>query len=167
MRPDATVPLPSPEKGETGALRLQPSGPPARHRLMKTRSGGLPQLDPIARGISDPAEPADTLHVLRLFSYVRSLGAQLREHRIQVADPEVEHGLLGAGPEVAGLGLERREHRRPGFLTPQAVLLGVQAQAIAIPRAQGRRVGGPHEVSTDSKHTFHAAILPERRSARA
>jgi hypothetical protein len=52
---------------------------------------------------------------------------QLREHRIQVANPEIEHGLLGAGPEVAGPGLERREHRQPGFLTPQAVLIGVQA----------------------------------------
>ena len=129
-----------------------------------TRSGGLPQLDPVALRIGDPAEPADTLHVLRLAGHVRSLGAQLREHRIQVADPEVEHGLLGAGPEVAGPGLERREYRRPGSLTPQAVLIGVQAQAIAIPRAQGRRVGGPHEVPADSKHTFHAAILPGRRS---
>jgi hypothetical protein len=74
-----------------------------------------------------------------VFDHVCSLGAQLREHRIQIADPEVEHGLLGAGPEVAGLGLERREDRQPGFLTPQAVLIGVQAQAIAVPRAQGRR----------------------------
>jgi len=77
-----------------------------------------------------------------------------------------EHGLLGAGPEVAGPGLERREHRRPGSLTPQAILIGVQAQAIAIPRAQGRRVSGPHEVPADAKHTFHAAILPGRRSGR-
>src|SRR5262249_49131080 len=46
------------------------------------RSGGLPQLAPIALRIGDPAEPADTLHVLRLFSHVRPLGAQLREHRI-------------------------------------------------------------------------------------
>ena len=134
-------------------------------QCLETRSGGLPQLDPIALGIGDPAESTDTLHVLRLLGHVRSLGAQLREHRIQVADPEVEHGLLGAGPEVVGLGLERREHRRPGFLTPQAVLIGVQAQAIAIPRAQGHRVGGPHEVSTDSQHTFHVAILPTRPPA--
>ena len=133
--------------------------------VRRTRSGGLPQLDPIALRIGDPAESADTLHVLRFLGHVRSLGGQLREHRIQVADPEVEHGLLGAGPEVAGPGLERREHRQAGSLTPQAVLIGVQAQAIAIPRAQGRRVGGPHEVSTDSKHTFHAAILPGQRSA--
>src|ERR1700729_2742961 len=130
---------------------------------VETRSGGLPQFDPIALEIGDPAESTDTLHVLRLFSHVCSLGAQLREHRVQVADPEVEHGLLGAGPEVVGLGLERREHRQPGLLTPQAVLIGVQAQAIAIPRAQGRRVGGPQEVSADSNHTFHAVILPGRR----
>ena len=42
------------------------------------RSGGLPQLDPVALRIGDPAEPADTLHVLRFFGHVRALGAQLR-----------------------------------------------------------------------------------------
>src|SRR5437588_496401 len=62
-------------------------------RRARVRSGGLPQLDPVVLRIGDPAEPADTLHVLRLFGHVRSLGAQLREHRIQIADPEVEHGL--------------------------------------------------------------------------
>src|SRR5690242_18582994 len=103
------------------------------------RSGGLPELDPVTFGIGHPAEPADTVHLLRVFSHVRSLGTQLRDHGVQVADPEVEHGLLRTGPEVAGLGLERREYRRPGFLAPQAVLIGVQTQAIAIPRAQGRR----------------------------
>src|SRR5262249_48321071 len=101
------------------------------------RLGGLPQLDPVALRIGDPAEPADTLHVLRFPGHVRSLGAQLREHRIQVTDPEVEHGLLGAGPEIPGLGLERREYRRPGSLMPHAGLIGVQAQAIAIPRTEG------------------------------
>ena len=94
---------------------------------MKTQSGWLPQLDPIALRIGDPAESTDTLHFLGLFRHVRSLGAQLREHRIQVTDAKVEHGLLGARPEVVGLGLERREHRRPGNLAPQAVLIGVQA----------------------------------------
>src|SRR5215469_6088937 len=98
-----------------------------------TWSGGLPELDPVALGIGDPAEPADAFHVLRFFGHVRSLGAQLREHGVQVADPEVEHGLLGAGPEVPGFGLECREHRRPASLPPQAVVVGVQAQAIAVP----------------------------------
>lgn len=57
---------------------------------VRTRSGGLPQFDPVTLRIGDPAEPADTRHLLRLFSHVRSLGTQLREHRVQVADPEVE-----------------------------------------------------------------------------
>jgi hypothetical protein len=107
-------------------------GPPQdrRPRLRNDvpfQSGGLPQLDPIALRIGDPAEPADALHALRFFGHLRSLGTQLREHRIQVADPEVEHRLLGAGAEVVGFGLERREHRRTGSLMPQAVLIGVQA----------------------------------------
>src|SRR5262245_37544312 len=106
---------------------------------VQTHSGGLPELDPIALGIGDPAESTDTLHVLRLLSHIRTLGAQLREHRVQVADSEVEHGLLGAGREVVGLGLEGREDRQPGFLTPEAVLISVEAQAVAIPRAQGHR----------------------------
>ena len=84
------------------------------------QSDGLPQLDAIALRIGDPAEATDTVHVLLFFSHVRSFGAQLGEHRIQVADPEVEHGLLGAGPEVVGLGLECRKHRRPGSLRPKA-----------------------------------------------
>jgi hypothetical protein len=129
---------------------------------MKTQSGGLPELDPIALGIGDPAESTDVLYVLRLLSDVRFLGAQLCEHRVQVADPKVDHYLLGTGPEVVGLGLERREHRWAGFLMPQAVLIGVQAQAIAIPRGQGRRVSCPYEVAADSKHAFHVAILAGR-----
>src|ERR1700685_3171282 len=83
----------------------------------------------------------------------------------KVADPEVEHRLLGAGPEIIGPGLECREHRWPWFLTPQAVLIGVQTQAIAVPGAEGSRVSGPHEVPADSSHTFHAAILPAGRSS--
>ena len=62
---------------------------------MKTRSGGLPQLDPIALRIGDPAEPADTLHVLRLFSHLRSLGAQLRDLDAMLAQ------LRAKGADVA------------------------------------------------------------------
>src|SRR4051794_12929156 len=114
-------------------------------------------------GIGDPAEPADTLHVLRLGRHVRALGAQLGEHRVEVADPEVEHGLLVPGPEVARLGLERREHRRPAVLTPEAVLVGVQAQAFAVPGAESLRVTSAQEVPTDPEHAFHAASLPAPR----
>src|SRR5207244_35450 len=100
---------------------------------------------------------------LRFPGYVCAPGAQLGEHRIQVAGPEVEHRLLGGGPEVAGPGLEGREHRRAVALLPHAVLVGVQPQAVPVPGAQGRRVRGPQEVPTDPKNSFHAAILPGRR----
>jgi hypothetical protein len=43
---------------------------------------------------------------------------------------------------------------------PQLDPITLKTQAIAIPRVQGRGVSGAHEVSTDSKHTFHAVILP-------
>jgi hypothetical protein len=129
-------------------------------------SAGLPQLHPIAFGISDPAESADTLHVLGLLNHVCSMRAELRKHRIKVADTEVEHRLLRAGAEVFGLGLERREDRHPGSLTPKAVLVGVQAQAIAIPRTQGYRVNRAQKISANAKHTFHMATLPVPRSPR-
>ena len=58
------------------------------------------------------------------------------------------------------LWLERREYGQPASLPPQAVLVGVQTQAVAIPRAQGCRVCGAQEVSADPEHPFHAASLP-------
>src|SRR3954471_12061755 len=88
-------------------------------------SSGLPQLDAVALGIGDPAEPADAFHVLRLAVDISTLGPQLGEHRVEVADPEVDHRLLRAGPEVVGVGLERREHREAGVLLPRAVLVGL------------------------------------------
>jgi len=53
-------------------------------------SAHLQDLDAVAVGVGDPAESTDTLHVQRLASHVRSLGAQLCEHRFRVADPEVD-----------------------------------------------------------------------------
>src|SRR6478609_12140023 len=43
---------------ESAASRSQP--------VVRTRSAGLPQLDPIALRIGDPAESTDTLHVATL-----------------------------------------------------------------------------------------------------
>src|SRR6478735_12255657 len=78
------------------ATRTMPSG---------TRGGSgsslrLPELDAVALRVGHPAEPADAGHVLGLVRDLRPGGAQLREHRIQVADPEVQHRLLVAGAEV-------------------------------------------------------------------
>lgn len=81
--------------------------------------------------IHDPAESTDTLRVLDVLGHVRSLGAQLREHRIQFAHPEVEDGLRGARPEVVGPG--DPDVANTGCPTPQAVLVSVQAQTGAVP----------------------------------
>src|SRR5262249_23209454 len=79
--------------------------------------------------------------------------------------PEVDHRLLGARPEVLGLRLERCEHRRPVLLVPEAILVGVKAEAIAVPGAEGDRVGSPHEVPTDPEYALHVAILSGRPPA--
>ncbi len=50
-------------------------------------SGGLPQLDPIALRIGDPAESTHTFHVLRLFGDIRPLEAQLRLFRYLRGEP--------------------------------------------------------------------------------
>jgi hypothetical protein len=74
---------------------------------------------------------------------------------------------IATGPPQAALATAAHEARHLRWpllaLRSAADLIGVQAQAIAVPRAQGHRVGGPHEVATDAKHTFHAAILPGRQ----
>src|SRR3954454_4872816 len=123
----------------------------------------LPQLDPIALRIDDPTEATHALHLLRLVGYVCPLAPQLRKHRVEVANPEVEHGLLLVRSEVAGPGLERCKHRRAGFRIPQTVLVCVQPEAVSVPRPECRRVGGAQEVPTYADHAFHA---PDRTTPR-
>jgi hypothetical protein len=90
----------------------------ARLRALLAAITGLPAGAARHAAVARATEPAgfrwDWLEATR----AAGIAALFDEHRIQVADPEVEHGLLGAGPEVAGPGLERREHRQPAFLTP-------------------------------------------------
>src|SRR4051812_10756148 len=83
LRSSSRSPRSRPAPSATGpSLRAAPAA------VNVTGSGGLPELDPVALRIGHPAEPADSLHVLRLLRHVRALGAQLCEHRLQVADPE-------------------------------------------------------------------------------
>ncbi len=125
--------------------------------------GGLPELDAVALGIGDPAEAADAFHLLDVVDDIGALVAELGEHGVEVADPEVEHGLLRSRPEVVGPGFERREDGGARLLLPQAVLVGIEAEAVPVPGAQRRRVLGADEVTTDSEHAFHAVIVPARR----
>jgi hypothetical protein len=77
--------------------------------------------------------------------------------------------LLRGRPEVVGIGLERRENRATGLLTPQAVLVGVQTEAVAVPRAQRSGIVGPNEVSADAKRRRRRSLAtvsaPSARSS--
>lgn len=42
------------------------------------------------------------------------------------------------------------------------MLIGVESKALAVPGAEGRRIGSAQEVPTNTEHTFHAATLPEQ-----
>ena len=65
--------VPGVQEQDEDAHPVPPVEEPGRRRTqrvtacVKTRSGGLPQLHPVALRIGDPAEPADTLHVLRFW----------------------------------------------------------------------------------------------------
>jgi hypothetical protein len=124
------------------------------------KSGRLPEFYPIALRISDPAESADALHGLRFVIHYRTPISQLREHRVQVPDPEVQHGLLGVRTEVVGPGLKCREDRKSLPLTPYTVVIGVKPQEIPLPGRKRRRVSGSQEVPTYSNHAFHIGIVP-------
>jgi hypothetical protein len=41
-------------------------------------------------------------------------------------------------------------------------VIDVQTQAIAVPRIQGHRIGGPHEIPPDPKDAPHDVVLPGR-----
>ena len=67
-------------------------------------------------------------------------GLPNREHRIQVADPEVEHGLLGAGPEAARTrrdGHGRHRVLRPGRRRPMDVVVALLTLSIALGNGAG------------------------------
>jgi hypothetical protein len=97
----------------------------------------VPQLDPVPLRIGNPTESADTFHDLHVINDVGALGSQLREHGIEVVNPEVDHRRLGAGAEVVGLIFERGEDSRARRLVPQAVVIGVQAQNLSVSVAKG------------------------------
>jgi hypothetical protein len=71
------------------------------------RSGGLVQRDPIALRIGDPAESTDTLHTC-VFSDARSFAPNCARIASR-SRTRSRAGLLGAGPEVLGLGLQSHE----------------------------------------------------------
>jgi len=120
---------------------------------------GLPELDAVALGIGDPAEAADAFHLLDFVDYVGAVLAELQEHGVQVADPEVHHRLLGTSAEIVGPDLERGKYSDACFLVPHAVLIGIETEAFPIPGTQSCWVSSSDEVTTDSEYAFHVAIF--------
>ena len=76
---------------------------------------------------------------------------------------EVDHGLLGAGAEVVGLGLDNVANTvGPDSCchSPSASASRPRQSRYHAPRAAGSVA--QMKAPTDSKHVFHAAILPGR-----
>jgi hypothetical protein len=136
---------------------LDPSdiNPPRCEEFVAGSVGGLPEFDPVSLRISDPPEFADAVEILSFGPYVGPEIAKLRHHGVQITDSKVEHGLLGARSEVVGVDLEGRENGGTHLLVPETVLVGLEAETLSVPGAQGRRICGTEKVSTDSNHTFH------------
>ena len=89
------------------------AGPP-----VEARSSGCHSSIRLPSGsVTQPNRPTPSMSCVSSATSA-PLARSCGEHRIQVADTEVEHRLLGAGPEVVGLGLERRE--RPSARVPDA-----------------------------------------------
>jgi hypothetical protein len=64
-----------PKRRERDSLRGALRASVAHSSLTERPSGRLPEFDPVAFRISDPAESTDTVHSLRLVGHVRILGA--------------------------------------------------------------------------------------------
>jgi hypothetical protein len=87
--------------------------------------------------------------------------AELGDHGVQVADPEVQHpGLLGAAEGLA-VGWERREDRWALLLPPRSLLVArrrrVDAKVVGLPAGRGAGVTSPEEQAPDAGDSFHRA----------
>src|SRR5439155_1811839 len=96
----------------------------------------LPQLEPIALRVGGPAETA-VWPVVDAFIDVRACPAELRQHRVQILHPVVDHVCAR---EVVGLSCERRPDGgarlapRESVATPGRVYF--DAEVVAVPCAQ-------------------------------
>src|SRR5690606_27052168 len=86
-------------------------------RLVLVRSFRLPQLDRIAFRVGQPREAAIRI-VLGIDLDADPGRFQLAHHRIELANPEVEHPLLLRPAEIVAVGREGGEYRRSLALLP-------------------------------------------------
>jgi len=72
--------------------------------------GGLPQLKSGSGGVPNMSEAPDTGRLDNFVIRVDTCVVQLGEHRVKIADAEVEHHLLLRPAEVVAVLRERRPH---------------------------------------------------------
>lgn len=80
------------DAGAYGLLDLGPGSAYGSAPLLVV--GGLPQLESSAGGVADVSESPDTDLLDDIALRVDSSVLQLREHRVEIADAEVDHDLL-------------------------------------------------------------------------
>jgi len=98
--------------------------------------GRLPQLNRVAFRIVEASETAIRIR-LRVYRDLDSGGAELRNHRIELTDPEVHHPHPTTVPKVWSVDGEWCECGRSCFLLPRTlVVIGGRerhAEVISIP----------------------------------
>lgn len=97
------------------------------------RGRGFPQLEAVSFGVCGVAETSDTSLGDHLVPDGGSGGVELREHLVEVGDPEVEHSLLFGASEIPCVLGERGEDRRPGFLPPDFLGSIGDAEVVRVP----------------------------------
>lgn len=104
------------------------------------RFGRFPELDGIALRIVRSRKPA-VRKGLGIDLHTDPGGLKLRDHRIEVTDPEIDHPLLFRPPEIFRAVIERRKNGHPGVLLPATRLIAVgnriYAEVFLIPARQG------------------------------
>jgi len=104
------------------------------------------------------SEAPDTGRLDNFVIRVDTCVVQLGEHRIKIADAEVEHHLLLRPAEVVAVLRERRPHRRASLLLPDNVTLraAIEAEMLRVPGGEPLRLARPEEDPTDARHPLHS-----------
>ena len=128
-----------------------------------------PRARAVAFGVDRPTEAADAVEQLDPLVDLGTGLAQLREHRVEVSNPEVDHDLLLGPAEVVAVLRKGSPHRRPRLLLPQHVTTfqaRVDTKVFGVPRSHALRVRRSEENATDACDTFHASLLQSKTSGR-
>src|SRR4029077_20489963 len=132
----------------------------ARRRLGP--SGRLRELEAVALRIRAPAEAA--VLVLAGPLDLDARGAQLSQHRVEIADAVVHHRLPISRPEVLGLGRkDRPDERLPAgrALYGAVPVLDFDAEVLGIPRHEQGGLARPQEHTADAGDALHVgAFVP-------